>query len=246
MRRAALSAGGWALTLGGVALIIVLVGGDHRFSGAGRVLVAVAVGLGALVPVALGVSYMLVRRRNRGIEATGGRPAVSPGARALQTSLASVLDRVNESNDDALGLRRVVLTDRVELTAANIDEIDDPWEVLSFIWFVRPSQPANFGQSEQFGGLPAWVRDVVVLLDLRRDVQLRGTAVALSGAPGFYHHTSDRITEAAAHTRSVDLFDVLRAVQHGADGQDREALGQRLLDLLDDQQVWVGLFESSK
>jgi hypothetical protein len=250
LRRAALGAAGWVLTAGGVVAIIVVVSGDHRFSRAAEMIVAVAAGLALLVPVVVGAAYMAVRRRNRATEATAGQRPVSPRARALQTSLASMLDRVNESTDDALGLRRVVLADRLELTATTLGEIDDPWEVLPFIWFVRPSQPAHFPRSQQFEGLPVWAQDAVVLLDLRRDIQLRGIAPALADDPGFYHHASVRIVEAATRTRSAELVDALRAAQKAASdparAHEREGQGRRLLELLDDRRVWARLFGAAR
>jgi len=249
IRSAARGAGGWLLTLVGVVAIIVLVSGDHRFSGAAKVAVAIVAGIALLVPSAVGAAYMLVRRRNRAAEATAGRRPVPPKARALQTSLASMLDRVNESTDDALGLRRVVLADRLELTATALDELDDPWEALSFIWFVRPSQPADFPQSPRFEGLPLWAQDAVVLLDLRRELQLRGLDTALGSAPGFYHHTYGRIAEAAARTRSAELFDAVRAGQRAASDparpDERGALAQQLLDLLDDPGTWAHLLANA-
>lgn len=244
---AARSVGGWLLTAAGVVAIVFMVSGDHRFSGAATVIVAVVAGIVLLVPSAVGVAYMLVRRRNRAAEATAGKRPVSPRARALQTSLASMLDRVNDSTDDALGLRRVVLADRLDLTASTIGEIDDPWDALSFIWFVRPSQPADYPRSPQFAGLPLWAQDAVVLLDVRRDLQLRGVTAALTGTPGFYQHAYVRIEHAAARTRSAELVDTLRdalrAASDPARADEHEDQTQNLLKLLDEPSIWASLFE---
>ncbi|KRC64871.1 hypothetical protein ASE12_08915 [Aeromicrobium sp. Root236] len=249
IRSAARNAGGWLLTAVGVVAIIVLVSGDHRFSGAAQVTVAIVAGIALLVPAAVGAAYMLVRRRNRSAEATAGQRPVSAKSRALQTSLASMLDRVNESTDDALGLRRVVLADRLELTSANLGELDDPWEALSYIWFVRPSQPADFPQSPRFAGLPLWAQDAVVLLDLRRELQLRGLAPALSDAQGFYHHAYGRIAQAAARTRSAELLDVVREGQRAAidpaRGAEHEVHARQLLALLDDRATWAELLRAT-
>ena len=249
IRSAARSGGGWLLTAGCVVAIILLVSGDHRFSGVAKVTVAIVAGIALLVPAAVGAAYMLVRRRNRSAEAQAGQPPVSPRARALQTSLASMLDRVNDSTDDALGLRRVVLADRLELTATTLGEIDDPWDALSFIWFVRPSQPADFPRSPQLEGLPPWAQDAVVLLDLRRELQLRGLAPALTDVPGFYHHAYGRIFDAAARTRSAKLVDALRAAQRAtidpARRADHDVHARQLLDLLDDRETWAQLLATA-
>jgi hypothetical protein len=155
----------------------------------------------------------------------------------VQTSLASVLDRVNESTNDAFGLRRVVLGDRLELTATALREIDDRWDALSFIWFVRPSQPADFPRSQHMRNLPPWAQDAVVLLDLRRELQLRGVDSALSDEPGFYRHGFPRVCEAARRTGSRELVDVLLAARRDVDQR------QRLLELLDDVGVWAKLVQ---
>jgi hypothetical protein len=230
--RVAGNAGGWLLTVVGVVVIIVVTTGDQRFSRSAGVVVAVVVGLSALAPVAVGIAYMAVRRRNRAKEAAADGAPVSPRARAMQTSIAFVLDRVNESTDDALGLSRVVLGDRLELTATTLRDIDDRWEALSFMWFVRPSQPADFPHSAQFRNLPEWAQDAVVLLDLRRELQLRGIESALSDETGFYRHGFARIGEAALRTGSTVLVDALL-----------DAEPQLLLELLDDVRVWSGLLE---
>lgn len=247
LRRSALGACGWLLTVIGVIAIIVLMTGDDRFSQTGGVVVAVAVGVSALAPVAVGISYLAIRRRNRFREAAADGVPVSPRARALQTSIASVLDRVNESTDDVLGLGRVVLGDRLELTATALREIDDRWEALSFMWFVRPSQSADFPQSAEFRSLPRWAQDAVVLLDLRRELQLRGAASALADGPGFYRHGFGRIAEAASHTGSSELVDALLDARHtSADGgEPGESDRQRLLALLDDARSWAQLLAAT-
>lgn len=234
--RAARNVGGWLLTIVGVVVIIVATTADYRFSGSAAVVIAVAAAVSTLVPVLVGAAYMIIRRRNRSAEAAEG-VTVSPRARAVQTSLASVLDRVNDSTDDGLGLRRVVLADRLELTATALREIDDRWDALSFIWFVRPSQADDFARSPLMRTLPAWAQDAVVLLDLRRELQLRGTESALSDEPGFYRHGFARVCEAATHTGSSELVDAVLAARRDAGRR------QRLLEVLDDVGVWAGLLQ---
>ncbi|MDO9398457.1 MAG: hypothetical protein Q7T71_18080 [Herbiconiux sp.] len=244
LRRVALGACGWLLTGAGVIAIVVVTTGDHRFSTTGGVVVAVAAGLSALAPVSVGIAYLAIRRRNRTREADGR--TVPTRDRALQTSIASKLDRVSESGDDALGLRSIVLGDRLELTATALREIDDRWAALSFMWFVRPSQPADFPRSARFRGLPGWAQDAVVLLDLRRELGLRGAASALADGPGFYRHGVGRTAEAARHTGSSELVDALLAARRAsADGGDSgEPARQRLRAVLDDPATWAKLLGS--
>lgn len=230
------------LTALAVVAIVVVIGGDRGWpSTTGRVLVPVAVGLGALLPVALGVAYVVVRRRNRATEAAGGQRTVSSRARTAETTLAALLDRVDhEASGDLSGLQRLVLTDRVRLTATTIRELGDPWDAIAFIWFVRPSQPDDFPQSPQFRGLPGWTQDAVVLLDLRRELQLRGVASAVSGAPGLYRHPPARVSEAVARTRSPGLAAAWRTALESA---DRDAT-RRLLERLEDPEPWRGLLDA--
>ena len=94
MASAARSAAGWLLTAGGVIVIIFLVGGDHEFSGAATVIVAVVAGIALLVPFAVGAAYMAVRRRNRAAEATSGQSPVSPRARAATASISCSTPRL--------------------------------------------------------------------------------------------------------------------------------------------------------
>lgn len=238
LKRAAVGALGWALTAIGVLAILVLVGGGPGgLSPSVGTIVAAAVGVSVLVPAALGIAYLVVRSRNRAAEATGGRTLVTPRARATQTGLAALLDRVDA--DDALGLRRVVLTDRVQLTATGLADIDDRWDALSFIWMVRPSQVADFPQSPQFQGLPAWAQDAVVLLDLRRDLQLRGAAASLTAETGFYHHPYERTLQTAARTGNSELTAALLAAREAAvDHRESGAHTQRMLASLDDVRTW--------
>ena len=240
--RVARNAGGWLLTAVGVVVILVATTGDHRFSRSAGILVALAVGLSALAPVLVGVACMIVRRRHRAIEeAASDGTSVSPRARAVQTSLASVLDRVAESTDGVLGMSRVVLGDRLELTATTLRDIDDRWDALRFIWFVRPSQPADYPRSQRLRNLPGWAQDAVVLLDLRRELQLRGVGSALSDEPGFYRHGFARACEAATRTGSAELVDVLLEARRG--GSDDALHRHRLLEVLDHVDVWDGLLE---
>lgn len=222
--------------------IVVVIGGDAGWpSETGRALVAVAVGLGALLPVALGAAYVLVRRRNHASEATGGQRTVSSRARRAETTLAALLDRVDH---DASGLQRLVLTDRVRLTATTLGELTDPWDAIGFIWFVRPSQSDDFPRSPQFRGLPDWAQDAVVLLDLRRELQLRGAASALSDAPGFYRHTPDRVRHAVARTGSPGLAEAWRTAEESIEHGDPEVT-HRLLGWLEDAETWHGLLDAT-
>ena len=185
------------------------------------------VAVSALIPIAVAVAYAVVRSRNRRSEATGGLTPVSPRARAAQNALASVIDRVNDSNP-ALG--RVVFTDRVQLSESTLAPFDDPAEALSFIWTVRPSQPADYPRSPQFRGLPVRDQDAVVLLDFRRELQLRGSSAALAEGEGFYHHDPARVREAIARTDNRQLQD---AVTGDA------PVTAHLLELLDEDATWT-------
>lgn len=237
LRRVALDVVGWVLTVVGVVAIIVVVGrGDADGSTTLATLVAVAIALAALVPVAVGVAYVLVRRRNRGLEDSDAR-AVSARANAAQALLASAVDRMDDSTADALGLRRMVLTDRVRLTPHALADLDDRWEALAFIWYVRPSQPDDFPTSPQLAALPSWAQDAVVLLDLRREVALHGASAALARPSGFYHHPFDRVREAADRTGSHELVGAL--LEAATEGTAEQC--SRLAELLDDEDVWVGL-----
>lgn len=241
VRTAVLGVLGWVLTALGVIAIVVLIGGDAGWQPrAGRVLVAVAVGLGALLPVALGVAYVVVRQGNRATEATGGQRTVSSRARTAEVTLASILDRVDTPSTE---LRRLVLTDRVRLTATTLGELTNPWDAIGFIWFVRPSQPDDFPRSPEFRGLPSWTQDAVVLLDLRRELQLRGAVSALSDTPGFYRHTPDRVSQAVARTGSRGLSEAWRSAEESI-GNGAPDVTRRLLGWLDDPETWRTLLDA--
>ncbi|MFG6475917.1 hypothetical protein ACFXP7_05965 [Microbacterium sp. P06] len=245
LRRAALSALGWLFTAIGVLAVMFIMGGGVPgwMSSAIGTIVALAIGVSALVPVVLGVAYLVVRARVRSAEASEHEPPVVSRASAAQSAIAAMLDSVHASGDDVLGMERRVAADRVRLTATTLAEIDDRADALSFIWFVRPSQPADFAASPQFRGLPDWARNAVVLLDLRRSLQLVGGVETFIAESGFYHHPFDRILVAAGSTGDDELGFALRAArlaaEQGGSGPERETAVERVVELLDDVQTWA-------
>ena len=132
----------------------------------------------------------------------------------------------------------------MRLTATTLDELTDPWDAIGFIWFVRPSQLDDFPRSPQFRGLPDWAQDAVVLLDLRRELQLRGAASALSDAPGFYRHTPDRVRQAVARTGSPGLAEAWRTAEESI-GNGAPEVTRGLLGWLDDPETWRGLLDAT-
>lgn len=180
------------------------------------------------------VAYLALRRKTNAAEAAGVAPARS---RAAQATLANILDRMDDGPPMTESLRRLVLRDRVTLSAGVLAELADPHDRLAFIWFVRPSQDADYARSPLFTGLPQADRDAVVLLDLRRSLLLRGERATLTADSGFYHHDIETILDAARRTDNPDLVAALTSAR--SDGRSiREGA---LLPLVDDARTWARL-----
>lgn len=256
--RWALSALGWVATAVCVLAILFLLGEQSSGSlpSALRVGLGLALGGGVVVTVVLAVVYVVTRARNRRSDTAGGALPDSPRARAVQRAAGSLLDRLDSSAAGDNAVRRILLTDRVQLTAAALEELDTRehdrpehdgrWDALSFIWTVRPAQVADFSGSPQFHNLPLWAQDAVVLLDLRRDLQLRGADAALTGRSGFYAHPFEHYLTASSRTGNTELASALTRAQQTITASRRPSDEvQRLVDLLDDDSVWARVVSSS-
>lgn len=238
LRRAAIGAGGWALTVVGVLIILIVIGGEDTtgWLSSAYVVVSIVVGVCAVIPIVLGAAYLLVRGRNRAAEAAGEQ--VSPRAHSTQTGLASLLDRLGGSLQHASGLRRTIVEDRVRITAATLADLPSPEERLAFLSNARPSQATDFIQSRDFLSLTRPDQDAVVLLDLRRELLLRGTAIALGDEPGFYHHAPDRILEAASRTYNRELDEAVRSARRAVLSRAALPDAGELVGLLDAEETW--------
>lgn len=241
---------GWLATGAGILAIIVVFGDQSSgmLSDTARVILVTILGLGIILLVILRVVYVLARARNRRSNTAGGVLPDAPRARDAQRITGALLDRLDSSAEQDNAIQRVLLTDRVKLTAATFADIDDRWDALSFIWTVRPSQPAGFSDSPQFHHLPLWAQDAVVLLDLRRDLRLRGAGALSAVTPGFYAHPFERITNAVRRTENTELEDALTRARQtitaqghapAAEMRDVTTAVQRINDLLDDDDVWA-------
>ncbi|WP_405374733.1 MULTISPECIES: hypothetical protein [unclassified Microbacterium] len=231
-----------------LAIVVVLAEPAGALSDAARLALGLCLGVGTLVLVVTPVVYVIARARNRRSTTAGGPLPDAPRSRAVQRAAGSLLARGGAFAPPDDTVRRIVLTDRVQLTAAALADIDDRRDALSFIWAVRPSQPSGFGDSAQFRTLPPWAQDAVILLDLRRDIQVRGADAAFRSAPGFYAQPFDRIVDAARRTANTELEGALERARQAVVApagttttgpHDATIAVQRVRDLLDDEDVWA-------
>jgi len=221
------SAAGWMLTAIGVVAILVLAG-DASVGGATRTVIAVAAVLAVATPAAVGVAYRLVRARNRRMESRAGSSPLSDRAVRAQSLLGSAALRLGA--DRTVDVGPTVLSDHVRISESTVRGVD-PTEILGFLWVTRPSQPEDFPRSPEFAGLPEAIQDVIVLLDLRREVELRGAAAARAATSGFYHHDAERTAAAVRRSGNPRLR---------AEFFARTPRTETLLAALDDPTTWDG------
>jgi hypothetical protein len=181
-----------------------------------------------------------VRRYNKTHENVSEPSSILAATRLAQSWLGTELERVDERNDFEFDPGSVVLSDATRITAATVAGYDGP-EKIEFLWFARPSQSDDFLTSTQFAGLPTSVQDAVVLLDLRRELLLRGLDAFMSASSGFYCHDMDRIIRAALHTGNSDLFDLLKSVRTIAPGRAVNSMTSTVLYELDKLETWERL-----
>jgi hypothetical protein len=198
-----------------------------------------AVAIAAVAPIAVTGAYLALRARTRRREADGGQ--ANPGARVVQATLAGILDRMDDDTPRAESMRRLVLQDRIVLSASVFSPRDAADDRFAFIWFVRPSQTTDYPLSPQFRSLSKCDQDAVVLLDLRRSLMLRGASETLAAESGFYHHDLGRIQEAAARTLNPELVERLASARLSAPDDQAAELTADLLRLVDDSRTWARL-----
>jgi hypothetical protein len=226
---------GWSANLIGVLVLILILGKSFGWEKSNSVVTG-------LVPVGvvLAVAYVVLRFYNKRHENVSEAPPVLAATRLAQSWLGRELEKIDEQNDFNFDPGNVLLSDATRITAATVAGYDGP-EKIEFLWLARPSQPDDFLTSPQFAGLPASVQDAVVLLDLRRELRLRGLDAFMSASSGFYCHDMDRIAEAALHTGNTDLSALLESVRTAAPGQSVNDMTATVLDELDKQETWEGL-----
>jgi len=222
------AAAGWILTAVGVVAIVVLAG-DPSLGGTTRTVVLVSAIFAVLAPAVVGVAYRLLRARNRRREAQPGAAPLSERAVRGQDLLGAAALRLQ--TDHRQGVGRAVLGDRVRISQSTVRDIPSS-ELLEFLWVTRPSQPDGFPRSPEFEGLPQNVQDMIVLLDLRRRVELRGAEVARKATSGFYHHDQERTAAAVRRSGNPRLRAEYFALAPRTEG---------LLAALDDPLTWDGV-----
>jgi hypothetical protein len=233
---------GWLATLVGVLVLILMLGeGSGRVGLMARPVIAVAADILVLVGVVVAIAYVLVRRHNKARQDVSEPSAVLATTRLTQSWLGGALGRIDEWHDFRFDRGNIVLSDATRITAATMAEYDG-WRKIAFLWFARPAQADGFLASTQFTGLPTSAQDAVVLLDLRRELALRGLDAFRATSSGFYCHDMDRIAQAALRTGNTDLFDLLKLVQTVPPGQSVNSMTTTVLDELDKQETWEGLF----
>ncbi|WDG17811.1 hypothetical protein [Microbacterium sp. Clip185] len=229
VRRALRSALGAAATLLGIVAILFLAT-DASAGGAVRaVIIAFAIGC-VFVPAAIAVASVWLRARNRHQEADAGAAPLSDRAVRAQQLLGRAAVRLAPDGRADVHAR-AALGDELRIAESTVRGLV-PDELLGFLWLARPSQPDGFPSSPEFAGLPEHVQDMIVLLDLRREVQLRGAEAALRATSGVYHHDRSRTLAAARRTGNAALLAQIETPSPRTD---------ELLAALDDAASWERL-----
>lgn len=229
LRRWLLAALTGAFTLAGVAALLVLAT-DATVGGPVRVLIGAGAVVATFGPAAVGAAYRWVRARNRRRESQPSAGPISDRAVRAQALLGTTSRRLHASRQPE-DHARAVWSDQFRIAESTVRHLS-PEELLEFLWVARPSQPDGFGASPEFAGLPQPVQDVIVLLDLRREVELRGAQIALSAASGFYHHDRARTRAAVQRSGNAALIAELQA---------RQPRAHALIAALDDPRTWDAL-----
>ncbi|MDY0828106.1 hypothetical protein SK224_03085 [Microbacterium sp. BG28] len=226
MRRALRSVLGAVATLCGIVAIMFLAT-DASAGGAVRAAVVAFAILCVFVPSTVGAASLWLRARNRRQESDAGAAPLSDRAVRAQQLLGRAAVRL-APDGRAETPARGVLGDVFRIAESTVRDLP-PDELLGFLWVARPSQPDGFPASAEFAGLPERVQDMIVLLDLRREVQLRGADAALRATSGIYHHDRARTLAAARRTGSATLLAQIETLQPGT---------HELLAALDDPATW--------
>lgn len=228
VRRALGSVLGAAATLLGIVAIVFLAT-DTSAGGAVRVVItAFAIGC-VFVPAAIAVASLWLRGRNRRQESDAGAAPLSDRAVRVQQLLGRAAVRLAPDVH-----ARAALGDEFRIAESTVRGLP-PDEMLGFLWVARPSQPDGFPSSAEFAGLPEHVQDMIVLLDLRREVQLRGADAALRATSGVYHHDRARTLAAARRTGNASLLAQVETSHPRTD---------ELLGALDDLATWKRLLQA--
>ncbi|GAB3149410.1 hypothetical protein GCM10027058_11680 [Microbacterium neimengense] len=229
VRRALRSVLGAAATLLGIVAIVFLAT-DTSAGGAVRAVVIAFVLLCIFVPAAIAVGSVWIRARNRRQESDAGTAPLSDRAVRAQQLLGRAAIR-SAPDGRAEVHTRAVLGDKVRIAESTVRGFPRD-ELLGFLWVARPSQPDGFPSSAEFAGLPEHMQDTIVLLDLRREAQLRGADAALRATSGVYHHDRARTLAAARRTGNAALLAQIETPQPRT---------QELLAALDDSATWERL-----
>lgn len=229
VRRALRSVLGAAATLLGIVAILFLAT-DTSAGGAVRVVItAFAIGC-VFVPAAIAVGSVWLRGHNRRRESDAGAAPLSDRAVRVQQLLGRAAVRL--APDERADVHaRAALGDEFRIAESTVRGLP-PDEMLGFLWVARPSQPDGFPSSAEFAGLPERVQDMIVLLDLRREAQLRGAEAALRTTSGVYHHDRARTLAAARRTDNAALLAQIETPHPRTDD---------LLAALDDSATWERL-----
>lgn len=206
---------------------------DVSAGGAVRAAVAVFAILCVFVPAAVGVASLRLRARNRRQEADAGAAPLSDRAVRAQELLGRAAVRLAPDGHADVHAR-AGLGDEFRIAESTVRGLP-PDELLGFLWLARPSQPDGFPASAEFAGLPERVQDMIVLLDLRRETQLRGADAALRATSGVYHHDRARTLAAVRRTGNASLLAQVETPHPRAD---------ELLAALDDPATWERLLRA--
>ena len=229
VRRALRTVLGAAATLLGIAAIVFLAA-DESAGGAVRAVVTAFALLCTFVPAAIAVASVWLRGRNRRQESDAGTAPLSDRAVRAQQLLGRAAVRLAPAGR-AEAHARAALGDELRIAESTVRGLV-PDEMLGFLWLARPSQPDGFPSSPEFAGLPEHMQDMIVLLDLRREVQLRGAEAALRATSGVYHHDRSRTLAAARRTGNAALLAQIETPRPRTDD---------LLAALDDSATWERL-----
>ncbi|UIN30969.1 hypothetical protein [Microbacterium binotii] len=232
VRRASRSVLGAAATVLGIVAIAFL-SADESVGGAVRVVViAFAIGC-VFVPAAIAVASVWMRSRNRRQEPDAGAARLSDRAVRVQQLLGRAAVRMAPDGRADVHAR-AALGDELRIAESTVRRLP-PDELLGFLWMARPSQPDRFQSSAEFAGLPERVQDMIVLLDLRREVQLRGADAALRATSGVYHHDRPRTLAAVRRTGNASLLAQVETPHPRTD---------ELLTAVDDPATWERLLRA--
>lgn len=240
---------GWIAAILCVALVILVVGNRGQdMSELGSILdaikPAVIVVISTAFPLALILPVVRSVSRQRKEQIPGAYPSGNNSSRKpIDDKLTAILKIAGYSGDP----RKQIARDDRRQTRISKKSLDK-WGSDAIVNMIayRSLQASNFVYSTDFDKLPLWGKDAIRLIDLRREISLKGLQPYLLTPSGYYLHDIAGCIETAQRNGLDKLAQTLTFADHAVrinDPREVSDCQSTLRVLLNDNDTWLQLRE---